>query len=1048
MVTVDDRSNVLADKNFIGGNGTTIISPVLFDDREEVDYVGGKHTFKYHFLTDVADLNSAGYYFTNSREYIELPSGQNPALTDNQSLTFNNILNPTSHYSVSFSDVANVQFSLSEFTSDANIMIGSTTNGSGVSAGLAGYELDSSDTVTGSLKHGDIWINQEHRLNWVPADEGTPQYFFILHELAHSLGLKHIVESVPAYSELDSQKYSITSYINIPGMEVLDDITLLPTNSSVMPKTLQLLDIAALQLIYGTNTTTRVENDTQYSKEFAFSSSHPNGAFVYTVFDAGGYRDTIDARGFDDTINEGGNFDGNFGVEINLNQGAFSSIGKAADSEFSGIRGKGNAIDNVAIAYGTEIENAYGTVGDDTLIGNSGNNKLYGGAGTDTFISSTGIDSIYGEDGVDTLTYKDEGEYVVAVYAAGDRGTVYKANGINNAQQRDNFFTMEHIEGSAYDDKFSLKGTTAPEKVFGLAGDDYFFLKADVTQSVYLDGGLGQDSVYIEGLDSTDFTQTVGATTIYTNIADPQLTLEFKDIEDVRFGGTDIAYAGSWAATSSSLLLGKVNYANPISRDVNSEMSDQGNFSVSSSKALDFTSATIDASLSTASISWEYEKNDPQGNVVTQTIGAAGTIVDRLTIQAPTQGGTGYTEFSFSFTLEASSSHLGSAVSHYFDIVNTVETGAAGNLQVESFGQWVDLPTFKTFQTAMNGIGGYTYTGGTSATVDYRFLGDEITFDFFMGAHVSTGHAPRYSGDTYSGYGVLETEISLATGSTMTSQSGLFGTQSLANAIQEWHGTDSDDSFIGSGLDENLYGLIGDDDIEGKDGIDRLYGGDGNDTLKGDNGADFLYGENDNDILNGGDGNDYLYGHLGNDTLDGGLGVDTLYGNEGLDILNGNEGADKLLGGSEDDTLNGGDGNDKLYGEGGSDTLNGDAGTDTLYGGDDNDTLIGGTGTDFLYGQGGADTFKLDLASIDRLSDFDASEGDTINIADLLIGYDSATDDINDFVTLVYRNAGRTDVRVNDDGLGNDLPYVGIVFSDLTGETVNTLVASGTLIVE
>ena len=130
-----------------------------------------------------------------------------------------------------------------------------------------------------------------------------------------------------------------------------------------------------------------------------------------------------------------------------------------------------------------------------------------------------------------------------------------------------------------------------------------------------------------------------------------------------------------------------------------------------------------------------------------------------------------------------------------------------------------------------------------------------------------------------------------------------------------------------------------------------------------------------------------------------------------------------------------------------SSVLIGGAGTDTLYGGGDSDILIGATGTDFLYGEGGADIFTLDLTSIDRVSDFDASEGDTINIADLLIGYDSAADDINDFVTLVYRNAGRTDIRVNDDGLGNDLPYVGIVFSELSGETVDTLVASGALVV-
>ena len=88
------------------------------------------------------------------------------------------------------------------------------------------------------------------------------------------------------------------------------------------------------------------------------------------------------------------------------------------------------------------------------------------------------------------------------------------------------------------------------------------------------------------------------------------------------------------------------------------------------------------------------------------------------------------------------------------------------------------------------------------------------------------------------------------------------------------------------------------------------------------------------------------------------------------------------------------------------------------------------------------------MENIDRVRDFDQSEGDKINISDLLTGYDSATDDINDFVDIVIRNTGRTDVRVNEDGVGNDLQYVGIVYGDLTGETVDNLITNGTFIVE
>jgi len=153
-------------------------------------------------------------------------------------------------------------------------------------------------------------------------------------------------------------------------------------------------------------------------------------------------------------------------------------------------------------------------------------------------------------------------------------------------------------------------------------------------------------------------------------------------------------------------------------------------------------------------------------------------------------------------------------------------------------------------------------------------------------------------------------------------------------------------------------------------------------------------------------------------------------------------------GGTDNDTLNGGDGNDQLRGEEGADIIYGDNGSDTIYGGNGDDVIIGGNGRDYLNGDAGADTFYLDLEDVDRVRDFDQGDGDKINIADLLDGYDSATDDINDFVDIVIRSTGRTDIRVNEDGVGNDLQYVGIVYGDLTGETVDNLVTNGTLIVE
>ena len=80
-------------------------------------------------------------------------------------------------------------------------------------------------------------------------------------------------------------------------------------------------------------------------------------------------------------------------------------------------------------------------------------------------------------------------------------------------------------------------------------------------------------------------------------------------------------------------------------------------------------------------------------------------------------------------------------------------------------------------------------------------------------------------------------------------------------------------------------------------------------------------------------------------------------------------------------------------------TLTGTAHADILVGGNGNDTLIGGAGNDALIGGAGADVFKWSLGdegtagdpAVDHITDFNASEGDTLDLRDLLQGETEAT---------------------------------------------------------
>ncbi|WP_436785043.1 retention module-containing protein [Stutzerimonas frequens] len=93
-------------------------------------------------------------------------------------------------------------------------------------------------------------------------------------------------------------------------------------------------------------------------------------------------------------------------------------------------------------------------------------------------------------------------------------------------------------------------------------------------------------------------------------------------------------------------------------------------------------------------------------------------------------------------------------------------------------------------------------------------------------------------------------------------------------------------------------------------------------------------------------------------------------------------------GAAGDDYLSGGAGDDLLYGLQGNDTLDGGTGNDLLVGGAGDDILIGGLGDDQLTGGSGADTFMWKAGDLgkDSILDFNASEGDRIDLRDLLQG--------------------------------------------------------------
>ncbi|EHD20547.1 type 1 secretion target domain [Brenneria sp. EniD312] len=214
----------------------------------------------------------------------------------------------------------------------------------------------------------------------------------------------------------------------------------------------------------------------------------------------------------------------------------------------------------------------------------------------------------------------------------------------------------------------------------------------------------------------------------------------------------------------------------------------------------------------------------------------------------------------------------------------------------------------------------------------------------------------------------------------------------------------------------------------------------GDDSVSGGIGHDVLFG----DVVkfNHIDGNGYnaLQQYIADRTTDGDTSSVTAKSMHDYIVAHSDE-FNLSSTGDGNDILNGGAGDDILYGQGGDDTLIGGAGDDILYGGDGNDTLLGGTGDDILIGGAGndvltggagADIFKWQSGDVghDVIKDFNAGEGDRIDLSELVGELEEGTD-ISRYIRITEGNGSPT-IEVSTEG-------------DFTGDSGGTVAVSITL---
>ncbi len=378
---------------------------------------------------------------------------------------------------------------------------------------------------------GDIFFNVDNFLN---ADNalmvGTYQYHTILHETGHALGLKHGHSTDFGRNALptafDSMEFSVMTYRGFIGEGLKGGYQV---RNGDYAQTLMMLDIQALQYIYGADYTTHAGSTTY---EFATDGTYTiddvdqwrtrTGTIFLTIWDGGG-EDTYDFSAFAGNqqidlepggwTNVGSNLarlGKNFATDPlqlargnvfnalmfndNTNSLIENAIGGSGNDSISG-----NIKDNKLVGGGGG-DSILGKIGQDTLTGGDGDDELFGGTGRDLLIGGRGGDLLNGGDDFDTVVYNSSaGETVTITPTGNPKDGVWNVTGPDQAAG-DILARIESFKFGNGSDTVTLvngKGQTAVW-IDGSGGDDRITGSAGATDKDFLIGGAGSDTLEVQ----------------------------------------------------------------------------------------------------------------------------------------------------------------------------------------------------------------------------------------------------------------------------------------------------------------------------------------------------------------------------------------------------------------------------------------------------------------------------------------------------------------------------------------------------------------------
>jgi len=395
--------------------------------------------------------------------------------------------------------VANVDF-VSAPTSQADVWFLSLYN-SQIGDGYLGFSESPWFSIGEPLYSG--FNNQV--ISWTSGGLARGGYGFatLVHEFGHLLGLAHPHDGgfdlegnlFPGVSsvfgdygdyDLNQSIYTVMSYNDGWAIRY-------PNHSAInfgWTATPMALDIAAIQLLYGTNTTYASSNNT-----YTLPTMNSSGTFWSCIWDTGGL----------DVISNAGS---SLASMINLNAAPLTGPNAGGYVSYAPT-----IVGGFTIANGVIIENATGGSANDTLIGNTGNSLLTGGAGWDSLSGSAGNDTLDGGSGADVL-FGGEGNDRLLIDSTWDQVIESPEGGADTIVSLVSLTMPTNIEalilgegaaalnliGGNADDVLvgnslsnNLSGGAGNDMLDGGAGDDTLLGGAD---SDYLFGGTGNDVIF------------------------------------------------------------------------------------------------------------------------------------------------------------------------------------------------------------------------------------------------------------------------------------------------------------------------------------------------------------------------------------------------------------------------------------------------------------------------------------------------------------------------------------------------------------------------